>query len=212
MALFIVGCLCLYELLNLKRKGSFRRDKFFSRDGIKGILKDSQRFLIIITSIIGIYGVLLFALGFNYINSFITAMAAETSQGWELISNPFEYFITRIKNIMDILMFFGPVLIVLFYKGFKSLRTQKLINNDSAQLYHLVSAAILTLLIIFALGAYDHGETARAAMYIYPFLLIPVSIYINNTDGRVSRSEMGLLLFVVFGQAIFMQLIGYYIW
>ena len=153
-----------------------------------------------------------FALGFNYINSFMTAVAAETTQGWELISNPFEYLTSRIKNIMDILMFFGPVLIVLCYKGFKSLKNQKLSNDTSAQLYHLVSAAIITLLIIFALGAYDHGETARAAMFIYPFLLIPVAIYMNDSNGRISRSEMGLLLLVVFGQGIFMQLIGNYVW
>ena len=212
MALFIVICLCFYELFNLRRKGLLRRNAFFTKEGIKNMLRDSQRLLAMILGIIGIYGILLFALGFNYINSFITAMAAETTQGWELVSNPFEYFATRIKNIMDILMFFGPVLIVLFYKGFKSLKNQKSLTDTSAQLYHLVSAAILTLLIIFALGAYDHGETARAAMFIYPFLLIPIAFYINNFNGRISRSEMGLLLFVVFGQAIFMQLIGNYVW
>ena len=82
---------------------------------MKGILRDTQRIIITIAGLIGIYGILLFTLGFNYINSFITATAAETTQGWELITNPFEYFTSRIKNIMDILMFFGPVLIVLFY-------------------------------------------------------------------------------------------------
>lgn len=212
MALFIVGCLCFYELFNLRRKGLLRRNAFFTKEGIKNMFKDSQRLLTMIVGIIGIYGILLFSLGFNYINSFITAMAAETTQGWELISNPFEYFTTRIKNIMDILMFFGPVLIVLFYQGFKSLKNEKLLNDTSAQLYHLVSAAIITLLIIFVLGAYDHGETARAAMFIYPFLLIPVAIYMNNSNGRILRSEFGLLLIIVFGQAIVMQLIGNYVW
>jgi hypothetical protein len=179
---------------------------------MKGILRDSQRILITIAGLIGIYGILLFTLGFNYINSFTTAMAAETTQGWELITNPFEYFTTRVKNIMDILMFFGPVLIVLFYQGFRILKSKKLIDDSSAKLYHLVSAAIITLLIIFALGAYDHGETARAAMFIYPFLLIPVAIYIQKSYNRISRFEFGLLLFVVFSQAIFMQLVGFYIW
>ncbi|MHA1670269.1 MAG: hypothetical protein ACTSV5_06775 [Promethearchaeota archaeon] len=212
MALFIVGCLCFYELFNLRRKGLARGNAFMTKEGIKNMLKDSQRLLIMIMGIIGIYGVLLFTLGFNYINSFITAMTAETTQGGELISNPFEYFTTRIKNIMDILMFFGPVMIVLFYKGFKSLKNEKLLKDTSAQLYHLVSAAILTLLIIFALGAYDHGETARAAIFIYPFLLIPVAIYMNNSNDRISRSEFGLLLFIVFSQTILMQLIGNYVW
>jgi len=212
MALFIVGCLVIYEMLNLRSKGYFKRVKFMSRDGIKAILRDSQRLLIIIIGIIGIYGVLLFALGFNYINSFLTAMAAETSQGWELISNPFEYFTTRIKNIMDILMFFGPVLIVLFHKGFKSLKENKSTNELSTQLFHLVIASIITLLVIFILGAYDHGETARAAGFIYPFLLIPVAFYLSEYNDRIPKFEMGLLLIVVFGQAIFMQLIGNYVW
>jgi len=212
MALFIVGCLCFYELFNLGSKGLLRRNAIFSKKGIKCILQDSQRVLLMVMGIIGLFGILLFTLGFNYINSFITAMAAESAQGWELISNPFKYFTTRIKNIMDILMFFGPVLIVLFYNGFKSLKSQRLLNDTFTQLYHLVSAAIITLLIIFALGAYDHGETARAAIFIYPFLLIPVAIYINNSNGRISRSEFGILLFTVFGQAIVMQLMGSYIW
>ncbi|MFX1567536.1 MAG: hypothetical protein ACFFCV_04120 [Promethearchaeota archaeon] len=212
MALFIIVCLCFYEIFNLKRKGSLKRDMLLSKEGIKGTLKDSQRLIAIILGIIGIYGLLLLILNFNYINSFLTAMTAETSQGWKLITNPFEYFTTRVKNIMDILMFFGPILIVLFYQGFRILKRRKLLDDTSAQLYHLVSAAIITLLIIFALGAYDHGETARAAMFLYPFLLIPVAIYIQESYNRISRSELGILLIVVFGQAILMQLIGSYIW
>ena len=85
-------------------------------------------------------------------------------------------------------MFFGPVLIVLFYKGFKSLKKEKSLNETSAQLYQLVSSAIVSLLLIFALGAYDHGETARAAMFIYPFLLIPVAVYINDFNSRFCKS------------------------
>jgi len=212
MALFFIGCLCFYELFNLRRNGLLRRNAFFTKEGIKSIFKDSQRLLLMIMGIVGIYGILLFTLGFNYINSFITAITAETTQGWELITNPYEYFTTRIKNIMDILMFFGPVLIVLFYKGFKSLKKDKSVNESSAKLFHLVMAAVITLLVIFALGAYDHGETARAAMFIYPFLLIPVAFYLNNNINRISKYEMGVLLIVVFGQAIFMQLIGNYVW
>jgi hypothetical protein len=212
MALFIVGCLCLYELFNLRRKGLLKFNALFTKKGIRNVFKDSLRLLLMIAGIIGIYGILLFALDFNYITSFITAVAAETAQGWELITNTSEYISSRIKNIMDILMFFGPVLIVLFYKGFKSLKNERSLSATSAQLYHLVSAAVITLLLIFVLGAYDHGETARAAMFIYPFLLIPVAIYMNNYKGRISRSEFGLLLLVVFGQSIIMQLIGFYIW
>ncbi|MEJ2278383.1 MAG: hypothetical protein P8Y70_11640 [Candidatus Lokiarchaeota archaeon] len=86
----------------------------------------------------------------------------------------------------------------------------KSLKNNYTQLYHLVSAAILTLIIIFVLGVYDHGETARAAMFIYPFLLIPVAIYIKTYSGRILKSEIGILLLVVFSQAILMRLIGYY--
>lgn len=104
------------------------------------------------------------------------------------------------------------MLIVLFYKGFKSLREHKSLNDASAQLYHLVLAAIITLLIIFALGAYDHGETARAALFIYPFLVIPIGFYLSNNRDRIPKAQMGLLILIVFGQSIFMQLIGNYIW
>ena len=212
MALFFVGCLFLYEVFNLWRKGSLRRNAILSLKGIKSVFKDSQRLFFMIVGIVGIYGILLFTLGFNYINSFLIAVAAETSQGWELITNPFEYLTSRVTNIMDILMFFGPVLIVLCYKGYVSLKKDKLNSESSAKLFNLVTAAIITLLAIFILGAYDHGETARAAMFIYPFLLIPVAFYLSHYSNRVPKYEMGILLTVLFGQAIFMQLVGNFIW
>ncbi|MEJ2248553.1 MAG: hypothetical protein P8Y97_02700 [Candidatus Lokiarchaeota archaeon] len=70
-----------------------------------------------------------------------------------------------------------------------SIISLKSLKNNYTQLYHLVSAAILTLIIIFVLGVYDHGETARAAMFIYPFLLIPVAIYIKTYSGRILKSD-----------------------
>lgn len=212
MAFFIIGCLLFYEVFSARHAGQINKTSLLSKKGFKNSIKNSQRLIISIIGIVGIYGILLLGLGFNYLNSFFIATAAETTQGWELITNPFEYFTTRVKNVMDILMFFGPVMIVLFYKGFKMLKTEKTLNENSAQLFHLVSAAILTLLLVFASGAYDHGETARAAMFIYLFLLIPVAIYLNNLNGHLTRAQWGLLFGVVFGQAVFMQLVGSYVW
>ena len=83
-------------------------------------------------------------------------------------------------------------------------------QEDCPDFYQLVISAIFFLLFLFSLGVYQTGETARGALYIYPFLIFPVALYLNEMD--FSLAEKNKLLILVFVQAIIMQLIGYYKW
>jgi hypothetical protein len=156
------------------------------------------------------YGVLLITLGFNYINSFLYASVAENPNGFMLLSSPIEYFTTRIQNILDIVIFFGPVLSVLAYRGIMMLREEATESPGSSKKYNLVLAALIALGLLFLTGAPKKGETARICMFILPFLLIPVLTYIQKTD--MSRRDRIILLLLVFGQAVLLQLIGYWVW
>jgi hypothetical protein len=60
------------------------------------------------------------------------------------------------------------------------------------------------------MGVYRTGETARAALFIYPFLFIPIVIYLKSQS--LSQHERDLLASLVFGQTMIMQLIGNYFW
>jgi len=74
----------------------------------------------------------------------------------------------------------------------------------------IASAAIGSFAALLVAGVYHTGETARGAMYLYPFLLLPVAAALR----RIARDERErwLLAAAVFGQSLLMQLVGGYLW
>jgi len=111
---------------------------------------------------------------------------------------------------MDILFFFGPILIVLCYRGIKLLKEDSRENENSSLKYFLIISALLALLILFLAGAPKKGETARICMFILPILIIPVIKYLLK-EGY-PRVEKAKLLILIFSQAIIMQIIAIYVW
>ena len=70
--------------------------------------------------------------------------------------------------------------------------------------------AILALIVFFLAGAYYTGETARAALFIYPFIFISLGIYLPKLKPTLNQQK--LLLTLVFVQTILMQLLGSFGW
>lgn len=179
----------------------------------------SKRFVDLISSIgpiiligIGVVLVYLFlsiGLGFNYVEAFLYASSLENPNGFMLLASPGEYIITRLQDILDIVVFFGPFLAVFAYEGIKSMR-MNLSDKKTMMSYNLTLASIISLLLLFLTGAPKKGETARICMFALPLFLIPVLYYLS-TSG-FSRKEKMKLLLLVFGQAVIMQLIATYIW
>lgn len=163
-----------------------------------------QKLYIITLSLFVIYVIFLIFFNFNYVNSFLYASREENPHGFMLIYNPYEYFITRVEDILEIAIFFGPFLIVLFYRGFPIMR------KDYHDFFLLTISALTILLLLFLVGVYKTGETARACSYIYVFLIIPIAIYLNESE--FSLKEKNKLLILVFIQTIIMQTMGYYKW
>ena len=179
-------------------------------DRLKVTLKSLQNPILLSLCVGAVYGLLLVTLGFNYINALLYASASENPNGFMLLSSPIEYFASRIQNILDIAIFFGPVLSVLAYRGFITLRKEATENPDSSKKYNLILAALIALGLLFLTGAPKKGETARICMFILPFLLIPVIAYIQRAN--MSNRDKGILLLLVFGQAVLMQLFGIWVW
>ncbi|MCH8288217.1 MAG: hypothetical protein IID12_03800 [Candidatus Marinimicrobia bacterium] len=65
-------------------------------------------------------------------------------------------------------------------------------------------------MMMFLAGAYRIGESARAAMFIYPYLLFPVISHLKEINAEMY--ERNQLLALVFVQALVMQLFGDYFW
>ncbi|MFW9849614.1 MAG: hypothetical protein ACFFF4_10745 [Candidatus Thorarchaeota archaeon] len=188
---------------------SFLSEESEARSFLNRLLKNLLKPVSILVSIILLYGILYVVFGFNYIEAFLTASASENPNGFMLLASPAEYVITRIEDILDILVFLGPVLIAFCYRGLQLVRSDG-ISKERKDMMILVMSAFVALFLLFLTGAPKKGETARICMFILPFVLMPVLHFVD--EKKYPKSELILLLLVVFAQAVIMQLIGTYLW
>ncbi len=68
----------------------------------------------------------------------------------------------------------------------------------------------LTLIAMFLSGAYRTGETARACLFIFPFLLFPIALYLDQS--KPPAREKNQLAALVFSHAVIMQAAAFYFW
>jgi uncharacterized membrane protein YeaQ/YmgE (transglycosylase-associated protein family)/lipid-A-disaccharide synthase-like uncharacterized protein len=182
---------------------------------------------LLMTQFLGLVGCYLVAdllLEYNYVTSFLIASKQQTvaatqhfrpteqqvrtatlqsTRGFLLLTDPAKYVLTRIEDVAEIALFFTPYLCVLCARGVAALRTRR-------EAFVLFVFGVLSLAGLFAAGVYHTGETARAAMYIYPFLLLPVAAVLHSADP--TRRDKWVLAALVFAQSVVMQFIGFYHW
>ena len=68
----------------------------------------------------------------------------------------------------------------------------------------IMLSGLITLLAMFVSGAFSTGETARAALFIYPYIMLAL----KNSNVRILRDILILAGLQTFG----MQLFGRYFW
>jgi len=149
------------------------------------------------------YLLLFFVTGFRYSESFIVATKLENPLGPRFLVEPVSYFATRIEGSIELFVFLGPVLCLIALKGLMEKSPQK-------HLKLLTWLALITLGVMLLMGVYRTGETARAALFIYPYLFIPIALYLKSHP--ISGNERNILASLVFGQTMIMQLIGNFFW
>ncbi len=178
------------------------------------VRRSLKRSLIVITGVAGIHLLLYGLTGYDAWHSFRTASLYENPQGFMLLVDPVNYVFTRLEDVAEIVFFFGPFLLVLLFRGLTSnvrLRPLKALGELTARpLLVLTILGCVSLLGMYAVGAWRTGETARACAWIYPYLLFPVAYYLEDTDvGAGQRYQLASL---VFAQSVGMQLFGNYFW
>jgi hypothetical protein len=72
--------------------------------------------------------------------------------------------------------------------------------------------SVVAILGFFSTGAYYTGETARAAMYVVPPLLVLVAISLETIEAQNMGRFKYQLLGLVFGQTLIMQIFGFWLW
>jgi hypothetical protein len=158
-----------------------------------------RRSALVVGLVAALFAALYAFTGFNYAHSFQIASALENPDGFRLWAEPLSYSFTRVEDVLEILLFFGPFMTLLLLRGLR------LGGN-----LRLFSLGIGALLAMFLTGAFRTGETARACLFFYPYLLLPVVLYLGKINP--SESQQRVLLALVFGQGIIMQLFGGYFW
>jgi len=166
-------------------------------------LRTLRRSIALGLSLLAIYGMLYLVFGFNYWASFQIASRYENPRGFRGFAEPINFAFTRLENVAEIALFFGPFLGALLVRHLRRRRTWP-------DLDLLFGLAVGTLILMFLAGAYRTGETARSCMYALPYLFLPVAAYLS--DRRPSERDQVLLASLVFGQAVAMQLAANYYW
>lgn len=171
--------------------------------GFELILKRSiKRSLLVIGGVVIVHVLFYLVAGYNAALTFLTASRHENPSGFMLFADPSDYFFTRVENVAEVAVFFGPFLLVLFIRGLRDFQFKPLAV--------LTGLGCLTLLLMYVIGAWRTGETARACAFIYPYLLFPVGSYLDRVQtGASQRLQLATLVFV---QSVLMQTFGWYYW
>ena len=166
------------------------------------VRRSIKRSAILIGGIACVYTLIYLTTGYDAYHSFRAASLYENPKGFMLFVDPVNYVFTRIEDVSEILFFLGPFLLVLVVRGVRKL--------DLHPLKVLTVLACLSVLGMYAVGAWRTGETARACAFIYPYLLFPVGLHLDREDvGARNRYVLAALVFL---QTVGMQTFGTYYW
>jgi hypothetical protein len=178
--LFILPVILAFELLSMRRP---------------------WRTIFLAGSLAAFYGLLWAVFQFNYLRSFAIATHLENPEGFRLLADTADYLMTRVEDIAEIFIFLGPFLSLILLSRLRA-------SWAASALPRLSLLAAGGFLLLLLTGAYRTGETARAALFMVPFLILPVAGFVAALPDRQYR----LLATLLFLQALIMQLAGDYWW
>lgn len=137
---------------------------------------------------------------YNHIQGFITASSLENPNGFRLFSDPINYLLTRFENICEILFFlsFG-VLSIFVSKRLFTINKKSLVRDN----FKVFIFASLVLLLMFFSGAFRTGETARACLFIYPYLFFAC---FNLDDDKL----LGMIILAGIQTAVMQLFVNFY--
>jgi hypothetical protein len=150
---------------------------------------------------IGLWLAMKYGLGYDHLQSFITASKVENPDGFLGFADPPTYFMTRIENIAEIAFFLSFGCLALFFLP-ETLKLKWKSLSDGPNVVFWVG--MVSLLLVFLTGACKTGETARVCLFIYPYIFL---LFRN-----VNEASLNNLILFAGSQTIIMQLFGYYIW
>jgi hypothetical protein len=119
--------------------------------------------------------------GYDHVAAFMQTAVTENPAGtvgalefgrvtWTAIADPGRYWLTRLEGVAEVALFLSlPVLAAWRWHAF-------FISREA-------QAAVVAFLLMLAAGVWCSGETARACLFLYPFLILPFGAL---TKGRLA--------------------------
>lgn len=136
--------------------------------------------------------------GYDHLAAFLTASRLENPHGFQLLFWPSNYLATRAEGVAEILLFFSLGALAV-------LPVRRILRTGLADpRFRVGLCGVATLGVMFLTGAFRTGETARACLYIYPYLTLFLADLPDRWLARVTALA-GI-------QTGAMQLTGSYFW
>lgn len=162
------------------------------------------RAAVLMAAAAGFYVVLSSCFGFDYLAALRTATRLENPQGFRLLASPAEYALTRAEDVAEIAVFLGPFVLAALPQSLCVLR------RDFRPAFYVWVAALASFGALLATGAFRTGETARAGLFLAPYLILPI-VVVWTPEGAVAGTRARLCA-ALFAQTVCMQLFGRYFW
>lgn len=138
-------------------------------------------------------------LNYDHVGAFFAAVRIEQAHGGLLLRTPGVYVWTRGEDVFEMVLFASAgLLAVLFRRG---LRVAFDVRDHMGR---VLLVMIIVLAVSFVAGTHRTGETARACLFFYPFLILAF----RGTEGPIVRA----LALSAGVQTAAMQLTGAYFW
>ena len=135
------------------------------------------------------YVILRWGFGYDHVRAFLNASAIENPDGFRGFAAPAHYWLTRIENVGNMAFFLSIPLL-------------------AAAVRHrprpITLTALAVLAVMFLAGVFRTGETARACLFVYPFL------FLSLTD--LTEPFLRWLILAAGIQTAAMQVLGNFSW
>ncbi len=139
------------------------------------------------------------ACGYDHLAALRTASRIENPEGFMLCAHPVKYFMTRLEDLGEIVVF---LLVPLAAIVSQRRTAENTLTRRSTIVLAVAGSAAVTLM--FATGAYRAGQTARGCLFLVPYVL-PL---LHSTE----ETSLRLLIGATAAQTAGMQLFGRWFW
>jgi hypothetical protein len=156
-----------------------------------------------IAALAAVLATLHWCFGYDHVRAFVTASRIENPQGYRALAEPLAFLMTRIEGFWEIVLFASIGVAAVAADRWRRRRLPGgdcpgRVRNDVGA--WLACAGLLTLVAMFAAGAYRTGETARACLFIYPYLLLSIrGVRGPALDGLIAVAAVQTAIMQTFG-------------